>query len=99
MQIHVSTPPPTTPFERFVMERLTAIEKNTIAGSKPPEPTPLEKLLQPKQICEMYGITRATLEKFFKMDLLTQVRFTAESRKVYVRESQLREVFKTTPKC
>lgn len=53
------------------------------------------RLLQPKEVCTNYGIARNTLEKFFQAGLLTPLRLSPESRKIYVAESQLTQIFKS----
>ena len=55
----------------------------------------LEKYYQPKELMEIYGITRNTLEKFFQADLLTPLRLSPNSRKIYVAESQMLAIFKS----
>lgn len=53
------------------------------------------RLLQPKEVCTTYGIARNTLEKFFQTGLLTPLRLSPDSRKIYVAESQLNKIFKS----
>lgn len=60
-----------------------------------PAPQTLDKYYQPKELMEIYGITRNTLEKFFQADLLTPLRLSPDSRKIYVAESQMLAIFKS----
>lgn len=56
---------------------------------------PLDKYYQPKELMDIYGISRNTLEKFFQADLLTPLRLSPDSRKIYVAESQMLAIFKS----
>jgi hypothetical protein len=80
-------------FEQIILKKLDEIEKRLDAKNPPSEP--LERYFQPKELCAVYGITRNTLEKFFQADLLTPLRFTPTSRKIYVAESQVKQVLKS----
>lgn len=80
-------------FEQIILKKLDEIEKRL--NAKNPSLEPLERYFQPKELCAVYGITRNTLEKFFQADLLTPLRFTPTSRKIYVAESQVKQVLKS----
>jgi hypothetical protein len=80
-------------FEQIILKKLEEIEKRLDAKNPPIEPS--ERYLQPKELCAVYGITRNTLEKFFQAGLLTPLRFSPTSRKIYVAESQIKQVLKS----
>lgn len=88
--IHTSE---TQSFEQIILKKLDEIEKRLNAQN--PITEPLERYLQPKEFCAVYGITRNTLEKFFHTNLLTPLRFSPTSRKIYVAESQVKQVLKS----
>jgi DNA-binding transcriptional MerR regulator len=85
--------PQSQSFEQIILKKLDEIEKRLDAKTPPAEP--LERYFQPKELCTVYGITRNTLEKFFQVGLLTPLRFSPTSRKIYVAESQIKQVLKS----
>ena len=52
----------------------------------------------PKYVCEKYDISRTTLEKYFRNGWLTKISLSPESSKVYISESELLKVFKSSAK-
>ena len=80
-------------FQQIILAELAEIKQRL--DSKPTPETSIGKLLQPKEVCQNYGIARNTLEKFFTSGLLTPLRLSPDSRKLYVAESQLNEIFKS----
>ena len=47
-----------------------------------------------KEICDEFDINPQTLKKFFIAELLTPLRFSPTSRKIYVAESEIKKIFK-----
>ena len=81
-------------FEQKILAELAAIKQRLDERNTQSEES-IGKLIQPKEICERYDIARNTLEKFFQSGLLTPLRLSPESRKIYVAESQLNQIFKS----
>lgn len=52
----------------------------------------------PKYVCQTYDISRTTLEKYFRNGWLTKISLSPESSKVYISESELLRVFKSSAK-
>ena len=80
-------------FLQKILAELTGIKQRLDTTSSVEQS--IGKLLQPKEVCQNYGIARNTLEKFFNTGLLTPLRLSPESRKIYVAESQLNQIFKS----
>lgn len=96
MTIYATTPPaptPNTPFEAYVLAQLHAIQ-----GLKAPIPTlvpsTLEKHYKVEEVCKILDVHRNTLEKYFKVGLLTKLRATPNSNKIYVAESEVKALLK-----
>ena len=77
-----------------ILTELAEIKKKLDSQRAIPQQS-LERYYQPKELMEIYGITRNTLEKFFQADLLTPLRLSPDSRKIYVAESQMLAIFKS----
>lgn len=81
-------------FEQKILAELASIKQKLDEKNSQSEQS-IGKLLQPKEVCSLYGIARNTLEKFFQTGLLTPLRLSPDSRKLYVAESQLNQIFKS----
>lgn len=92
MMQHASTPN-SPDFLQKILAEITEI-KQRLDNTSSTEQS-IGKLLQPKEVCQNYGIARNTLEKFFQAGLLTPLRLSPDSRKIYVAESQLNQIFKS----
>lgn len=90
---HNVHPPENPDFFGRILSELADIRRKLDANK--PNPQSLDKYYQPKELMEIYGITRNTLEKFFQADLLTPLRISPDSRKIYVAESQMLAIFKS----
>ena len=91
--VEKTSTPKSQNFEQIILKKLDEIEKRLDAKNLSPEP--LERYFHPKELCLVYGITRNTLEKLFRSNLLTPLRLTPTSSKIYVAESQVRQVLKS----
>jgi hypothetical protein len=80
-------------FQQIILAELAEIKRRLDVHASTEQS--IGKLLQPKEVCQNYGIARNTLEKFFNTGLLTPLRLSPESRKIYVAESQLNQIFKS----
>ena len=83
-------------FQRRILAELLEIKRRLDEkhSRSVPEQS-IGRLLPPKEVCLIYGIARNTLEKFFNTGLLTPLRLSPESRKIYVAESQLNKIFQS----
>lgn len=93
MKKHVYSPENPDFFGKILAE--LAEIKRKLDAQRPIPQQALERYYQPKELMEIYGITRNTLEKFFQADLLTPLRISPDSRKIYVAESQMLAIFKS----
>ena len=90
-----TNPKNSTNFEQLILAELAEIKQKLDNKTTPIPEQSIDRYYQPKEVCNIYGITRNTLEKFFKADLLTPLRLSPDSRKIYIAESQMKEIFKS----
>lgn len=88
-----------TPNELLIFAELAEIKKLLTGNSATSQPRPNSDstnstVRTPKFVCEKYGISRTTLEKYFRNKWLTKISISPESSKIYIAESELLKVFK-----
>lgn len=81
-------------FEERILTELAEI-KQRLDKNTPSPGQSSDRYFLPKEVCTTYGINRQTLEKFFKAELLTPLRFAPKSRKIYIAESEIKLIFKS----
>lgn len=81
-------------FAEKILTELAEIKRRLDTNTSPPGQLS-DRYFQPKEVCATYGINRQTLEKFFKANLLTPLRFDPKGRKIYIAESEIKLIFKS----